>query len=121
MKVLICGDRAWMHSKVIMKVIEELKPTVVIEGGCSGADSIARECAFALNIQVDEYKAHWNEYGRAAGPIRNKEMIEEGRPDLVVAFHNNIKKSAGTKNMLMQAKKYYIPTKLYNSKGEEYV
>jgi hypothetical protein len=119
MRVLICGDREWCNRSVIMKVIQELKPKIIIEGGCRGVDTLARECANILHIEVHEYRAEWQRFGRAAGPIRNKEMIEEGRPSLVVAFHNNLDKSSGTKNMVKQAKKYYIPVKLYNSKGEE--
>ena len=119
MRVLICGDREWCNRSVIMKVIQELKPKIIIEGGCRGVDTLARECANILHIEVHEYRAEWQRFGRAAGPIRNKEMIEEGRPSLVVAFHNNLDKSSGTKNMVKQAKKYYIPVKIYNSKGEE--
>ncbi|MEM9912925.1 MAG: hypothetical protein AAF922_19365 [Pseudomonadota bacterium] len=37
--------------------------------------------------------------GRAAGPIRNKEMLDEGCPDLVVAFPGG----RGTANMVKQA------------------
>lgn len=125
LRILVCGSREWKNKNVIMKTLLELQPTIVIEGGCRGADTLAKECVMELNIgkeyhiEVDEYKADWRRYGRGAGPIRNKEMIEEGRPALVVAFHNDLTKSAGTRNMVMQARKYYIPVKLINSKGEE--
>lgn len=38
-------------------------------------------------------------------PIRNKQMLDEGKPDLVLAFHTDIENSKGTKNMIYQAKK----------------
>lgn len=40
-----------------------------------------------------------------AGPIRNKQMLLEERPDKVVAFHNDLSKSRGTADMLRQAEK----------------
>ena len=43
--------------------------------------------------------------GGAAGAIRNGQMLTEGKPDLVVAFHGNISISKGTKNMVEQATK----------------
>jgi len=30
--------------------------------------------------------ANWAELGRKAGPIRNQQMLDEGKPNLVVAF-----------------------------------
>jgi len=32
-------------------------------------------------------------------------MLDEGKPDLVLAFHTDIKNSKGTKNMIQQAEK----------------
>lgn len=49
---------------------------------------------------------------------RNKEMLEKGKPDLVVAFHENLEKSKGTKNMIMQAKAKGVPIKVFGHKKE---
>jgi hypothetical protein len=49
------------------------------------------------------FPAEWKKYGNAAGPIRNARMLNEGVPDVVIAFHENIHKSKGTKNMMDQA------------------
>lgn len=46
------------------------------------------------------FEADWHTHGRAAGPIRNRRMIEEGKPDLVVAFPGG----RGTANMVNQAR-----------------
>ncbi len=118
MRVLICGDRNWANVKVIRNVIKKLKPTVIIEGGAKGADRIAWDVAEELDIKALEFKADWLKEGRAAGPIRNKKMLVEGKPDLVVAFHNDIDASKGTKNMLKQAQKAGIATRLFTEKGE---
>lgn len=104
-KVLICGDRNWSDRKKIEDYIRTLpKGTVIIEGEAEGADRIAREVGERLGYEVKKVRADWSRHGRAAGPIRNKRMLEE-KPDLVVAFHGDISKSKGTKDMVSQADK----------------
>lgn len=106
MKVLICGDRNWTDEQAIRHVIKRLKSgDVVIEGEARGADKIARDLAMRAEISVDHYHAQWSRYGRAAGPIRNKRMLEEGRPDIVIAFHEDLERSVGTKHMVSIAVK----------------
>jgi hypothetical protein len=39
---------------------------------------------------------------------------------MVLAFHDDIDSSKGTRNMVEQAKKKGIPVRVYNSKGENY-
>lgn len=73
---------------------------VIISGMSTGADSIAVDWAACNWCKVDEYPADWDKHGRAAGPIRNKKMLLEGRPDLVVAFPGG----RGTANMIKLAK-----------------
>lgn len=120
MRILFCGDRNWSHYKTIVDVMLELRPTLVIEGEAAGADSMAREAAEDYLIAVLPFPADWKKYGRAAGPIRNSQMLKEGKPELVVAFHDDITTSKGTKNMVEQAKKNGIKVLVYNSKGECY-
>lgn len=110
MKLLVCGDRHWVDQEFILEAIKKVSPELVIEGGAPGADTLARIAASRLKIPVVEFKAEWNTYGRAAGPIRNIKMLVEGKPDLVVAFHDDIKNSKGTKHMLEEAKKRGIRT-----------
>lgn len=119
MRVLICGGRDWanpeklpegyQHLAAEMKqqsfdFLDELHEarniTVVIEGEARGADTIAREWAESRGITVEKYPADWKRYGKAAGPIRNKQMLEEGKPDFVVAFPGG----TGTDNMKTHAK-----------------
>ena len=64
-------------------------------------------------ITVD---AKWEEYGDSAGPRRNKEMIEMN-PDWVIAFHEHIELSKGTKHTLSLAEKSNIPWVLCNKNG----
>lgn len=65
-----------------------------------------REWAQANNIQFKEYPAKWTKYRKRAGVIRNQQMIDEGKPDMVVAFPGG----SGTKNMIALAKKAHIKT-----------
>ena len=73
--------------------------TLIIHGGASGADRLAGAWANQNGVNVVEYKARWKQFGKGAGPIRNRQMLDEGKPDLVVAF----KGDRGTANMIKQA------------------
>src|SRR6266446_1782976 len=59
---------------------------VIIEGGATGADSAAVDFATVNFCKLEEFPADWKMFGRIAGYIRNKQMLVEGKPDLVVAF-----------------------------------
>ena len=89
--------------------------TALIQGGARGADSIARQAAQQLNIYCKTYHADWKTYGRAGGPIRNRMMLDT-KPDLVVAFHDNLDASRGTKDCVTEAKRRGIPVVIYGSK-----
>lgn len=110
MKVLICGDRNWKdREKIRQRLVELPKGTEIIHGGCRGADQIAESVAMGLlykNIASTEvFYADWETYGRAAGPIRNREMVDDLRDgDMVLAFHSNLKESKGTRDTLRRAK-----------------
>lgn len=114
MRLLVCGDRNWVDDESIKEAIVRLNPSVVIHGNARGADSLAGEAANSLGITVEVYPAQWETYGRAAGPIRNRQMLVDGKPDKVLAFHDDIEKSKGTKNMVKQAEKAGIDVTIYN-------
>lgn len=112
MRVLICGDRNYTNRKKIRAYMVTLpKNTIIIDGGARGADSLANEIAVQNGYPTERYFAEWNIYGRAAGPIRNKQMLDEGKPDLVVYFHDDIDNSKGTRNMILKATAAGIPVK----------
>ncbi len=110
MRVLVCGDRNWNSYITVFTTLQDLIRkrggiSVIIEGGCRGADLCAKRAAEALRIPVEEYPARWELYGRAAGPIRNQRMLDEGRPDIVLAFHKDLTQSKGTLDMLRKSYK----------------
>ena len=73
---------------------------------------MAEEWARAYGVRLHHYPADWNQYGRAAGPIRNSLMADMG-PDIVLAFHRNILASSGTRDMIGIARGRDIPVRLF--------
>ena len=115
MRVLICGGReynGYLHFASVMAKIEaEHGPfEAVIHGGAKGADWCAHLWANspAGKRAEIEFKADWTTHGRKAGPIRNQQMIDEGRPDLVVAFPGG----RGTADMVKRAQQANITTRI---------
>lgn len=106
LKILVCGDRN-AHSCFEEQIKFELKQlpkfSTLIHGGCSGVDSCADRIARELSIDVVCYKADWGKYGYGAGPIRNLLMLDKEEPDLVLAFHEDIENSKGTKDMILKS------------------
>lgn len=89
-RVLVCGGRDFSDWSRLVDVLDDLHAnrdfTTLIEGGAKGADTMAYSWAGANKVEVLTFPADWERHGRGAGPIRNRQMLEEGRPDLVVAF-----------------------------------
>jgi hypothetical protein len=77
-----------------------LPECTIIQGGARGADSCAADWAVVNWTGFEEYQADWIKHGKAAGHIRNKQMLEEGKPDLVIAFPGG----RGTAHMVRIAK-----------------
>ena len=105
MRVLVCGGRNYNDQARVERVLGEIHEatpiTVIIEGGAEGADKLAFRWAAQGNRAGSEtYEAKWHVEGRAAGPIRNARMLEEGQPDLVVAFPGG----RGTADMVRKAR-----------------
>jgi len=113
MKVIVCGSRGWKDWVTIKERLFKLPPdTIVIEGGCVGADLIARDVALEhLGLEVVEFPAAWKKYGKAAGPKRNIKMLDT-KPDLVIAFHDDLSGSKGTKHIVTEAKKRGIKVEI---------
>ena len=117
MIVIICGDRNWTDEDTIDEYIMTLPPhSTIIHGNYRGADKIAAKRGRLRGHKVIPMDSEWSKYGRGAGPIRNRRMLEEGQPDLVIAFHDDLSRSKGTADMLGQAEAQGIPTEVRRSK-----
>lgn len=108
MKVLVCGSRSWDDEGLVWLVLDGLwdmhgKNLVLIEGGAGGADRGAANWARRSGVPCEEYAAYWKEHGKAAGPLRNRQMLNEGKPELVLAFSEH-PITPGTQDMINRAK-----------------
>ena len=121
MRVLVSGDRNWTDRKYIEDVLSAFAAMVpievLIEGEAGGVDVMARDWADSHYVQVAPYPAQWRTFGKRAGPIRNQQMLDEGKPDIVIAFHPQIWDSKGTRDMMTRALRAGIPVHLYPGKN----
>lgn len=106
MKVLVCGGRDYrdVHRvyHVLDLLVERRGPVAsIVQGGAAGADMHAANWGWDHKIPVGTFNAKWKEYSKKAGAIRNQEMLDEGKPDLVIAFPGG----ANTTDMVKRARK----------------
>jgi len=108
MRLLITGDRRWHNGQRMAEILKRLHEgktgpiDVIIEGGARGADILSRKIAWGMGIPVIEHLANWEIDGKSARLIRNSRMLMF-KPTLVIAFHNNLIESKGTKDMIKKA------------------
>lgn len=104
MKVVVCGSRGIDDRAAVRMAIEDADLAFgpieeIVHGGADGVDEIADDIARGIGYDVRVFDAEWEEYGKAAGPMRNAEMAKYA--DAVVAVWDG--RSSGTKNMIDQA------------------
>jgi hypothetical protein len=126
MRILVCGGRDFTNRNLLFSTLDKLcldrgwyyggdssgednwLPNVtIISGMARGADTLAIDWATVNWCSTLEFPAEWDKYGNKAGPIRNQQMLDEGKPDLVVAFHGPPRKDGrrtGTQDMVARAK-----------------
>jgi len=114
MNVVVTGSRDFDAEDVLDAIIEGLRehptcpPLRIAHGACpTGADAFV--AAWHLDppfgdIEITPYPAQWDRLGKAAGPARNKLMLKESDPDLVLAFFKRGAKNRGTQNCVDQAR-----------------
>ena len=115
MRVLVCGGRDFRDKQKLSETLDAIVPRTaadrygnwlpsditILSGGAPGADRMAADWAVVNWCDLREFPANWRAHGPAAGPIRNQRMIDEGMPDLVVAFPGG----RGTADMVSRARK----------------
>jgi len=111
-KLLIAGSRnrspdPWDISSVVTLLDFFLEDEyVLISGGAKGADQAGEVWAERHQIAVEQYLPDWNGNGRAAGFIRNKQMIETGLSAAIIFWDGS---SKGTKHMLGLLEEWGVP------------
>ena len=108
-RIIVCGSRDFDDYELFNRSMEEnvarFSYVQLVSGHARGADLFAERYAEEKGIPIAVFKADWEKYGRAAGPIRNRMMLEYALEEdaVVMAFWNG--ESRGTKNMISQAEK----------------
>ena len=106
MKLIIAGGRDFSNSDLMNEKLDYLlsntpQNEIEIVSGCAkGADSMGERYAEIMGYAVKQFPANWDRDGKAAGPIRNREMAEYATH--LIAFHDGV--SRGTANMIQVAK-----------------
>ena len=113
-RLLVCGSRDFpFKDAVIDKLNYEImihNDLLIITGMARGPDTWAYEFAQEYGIPYEAYYAQWKTQGKAAGIIRNKRMLEEGKPTHILAcMYNN---SRGTRNMIELGRSNNIPVEI---------
>jgi predicted Rossmann-fold nucleotide-binding protein len=102
--LIVCGSRHFDNRRIVYKVLDRIHKergiNLIIEGGATGADRLAREWAKSRGVLFKTFEADWTTHGRAAGPIRNREMLAWPYLSGVVAFPGG----KGTADMVRQAR-----------------
>lgn len=112
-RILVCGGRDFNDIEYVYSYLDALEPYVVIHGDCQGADRFAGKWAFdnrhlgVMELPFPVTEEEWRRLGGRAGPLRNRRMLEEGCPDLVLAFFPG---GPGTKDMIVAAREAGIET-----------
>lgn len=112
-RVCICGGRDYFDRNRVFEVLDytyEHRPFILISGGATGADTLGIQWASQSGVPVEVFAADWQQHGRAAGPIRNRKMIESGI-DVLIAFPGG----PGTADMVKQCRQKQIEVVLIDS------
>lgn len=124
MRVLVCGGRDFadeIYSYHTLRAMDEHREiTLIIHGDCGrtdlktgatiGADRLGAKWALDEGCPpVKVFPADWKKHGKAAGPIRNQQMLNEGKPDLVLAFAGG----KGTDDMCRRAREAGIEVRRF--------
>lgn len=105
--VVIGGYRNFENYEIFSAFVNEClaeyksEEITILSGHCKGTDLMAERYAEEKGCLMKIFPAEWQKYGKAAGPIRNKQMVEKA--DVVIAF--TCPRATGTKNLISHAKK----------------
>lgn len=118
MRILVTGSRNWTGRITIEMALYEAWRTLgfpqsvtLVHGACpTGADAVADEAGRRNGWEMERHRADWDKYGKAAGPIRNQEMVDAGA-DICVAFL--LPESRGTRDCIRRAKAAGIEVREY--------
>jgi hypothetical protein len=118
-KLLACGSRTFEDGSIVEAILDGIdsidsRVQFLIHGAARGADTHAAFWAERQGFPEEAilaFPADWEKYGKRAGYVRNQQMLDEGHPDLVVAFVDKpLAESKGTAMMVDIARKAGVKT-----------
>ncbi|SEB81322.1 Protein of unknown function [Rhizobiales bacterium GAS188] len=90
MRVIVCGSGHADYSHLVafeLTQLHERQPIrVLAHGGGQGVCAAAEEWARLNSVSVVRYPPNWVRLGKKAEAMRNEFMLEDSRPDMVIAF-----------------------------------
>ncbi len=115
MKLMVCGSRSitdssWVFQQIDALLTEKqvsLDDLIIVDGGAKGVDTYAAHWANSKNVPIEWHRPDWARYGRGAGIVRNKQMVEAC--DFCLILWDGVSK--GTKNDIDLCKKIGKPYK----------
>lgn len=112
-RIAVIGSRDFADYARLVAVLEPHLPAVLVSGGAKRADALAERLVNHRGLTIDVISADWQRYGRGAGPVRNRQIVESA--DLVVAFWDG--NSRGTGSALAHAEKVGVPVEVHHPDG----
>lgn len=114
-RIIIAGSRSFNDYETLKESVNDLLGTflpvydvIIVSGGAQGADSLGERYAREYDLPCESISPDWEQYGKAAGPIRNAQMAR--RSQALVAFWDG--ESPGTKNMISMARRMGLITRV---------
>lgn len=101
MKVAVIGSRSFNDYQRLKDTLSKIDISLLVSGGANGADKLGEQYANENNIPTKIFLPDWEKHGKAAGFLRNTDIINEA--DLVVAFWDQ--QSNGTRDSIQKAEK----------------
>ena len=93
-------DAPWCEARIAEALTQwGLRPddvALLVNGNAVGVDTIAKQWAWRQSIPVKLFKPDWSKHGKAAGMIRNREMLKKATH--VIALWDG--QSSGTKAVI---------------------
>lgn len=114
-KVVIGGCRDFTDYRILCDFVDACLVRVaartdicILSGGCRGVDEMGERYAAEHGYAVERFPADWKRHGRAAGPIRNRQMVDAA--DCVIAFWDG--RSRGTASLIAYTKEQKKPLRV---------
>ena len=123
-RVVVCGGLSFTDQETCFtsldRILDGKEDIEIVSGHARGADALGEKYAMMHSLELTVFKADWKRYGRGAGPIRNKQMVDYAKAEhgIVVAFWNGT--SRGTRNTIELARKAGLEIHIISYESKEF-